>query len=258
MSTLSVLLKKEMIEGSQNGKWIWLPVAIIIIGISQPITSYYMPQIIEHAGNLPEGASFTFPTPEGSEVMAGTLSQYGTIGTLLFVLATMGVISNEKVNGTLTLVMVRPVSALQYVSSKWLGQLIITLFSLFVSYLSTWYYTNLLFSSVAWILVLKSLLLYSLWIVFIVSFTIWMGTLFRGNGAIAGISLSLFALLSLLTSLLTKFMDWSPATLIEHATMLLMKQQAEDTILVPLASTILLSFAFMVFAVITFKKTEQY
>ncbi len=245
-------------ESSKSGKWIWLPIAIIIIGISQPITNYYMPQIIEHAGNLPEGASFTFPTPKGSEVMAGTLSQLGTIGTLLFVLATMGVISNEKSNGTITLVMVRPVSPFQYVSSKWVGQLIITLSSLFASYLLTWYYTNLLFSSVDWVLVLESLLIYSLWIVYIVSFTIWMGTIFKGNGAIAGITISFLALLSLLTTLLPKFMAWSPVNVIEHATNLLMRQPAQDDFLITISSTIVLSAIFFVSAVVSFKKAEHY
>ena len=55
------------------------------------------------------------------------MSQYGTIGTLLFVLATMGVISQERQNGSLTLVMVRPVSAFQYIGSKYAAQLFILL-----------------------------------------------------------------------------------------------------------------------------------
>ena len=92
MKNFLTLFKKEMKESLRNGKWIWLPIVLIIIGISQPITNYYMPQILEAAGNLPEGAVIDFPTPTGEEVLMGTMSQYGMIGTLLFVLATMGVI----------------------------------------------------------------------------------------------------------------------------------------------------------------------
>ena len=258
MRTLYVLWKKEMMESGKNGKWIWLPIVFMIIGITQPITSYYMPEIIEHAGNLPEGATISIPTPTGSEVLAGTLSQYGTIGTLLIVLATMGVISNEKSNGTVTLVMVRPVSALQYVSSKWLGQLIIAILSLFASYFLTWYYTNLLFSSVEWLIVLQSFLIYSLWIVLIVSFTILMGTIFKGNGAIAGFSILFLGALSLVTNLLPKFMKWSPANLSEHAAILLMGQPAQDHLLLTLSFTIILCIIFFGLAVFSFKRTEQY
>src|SRR4051794_18241357 len=188
MKNFLTLFKKEMKESLRNGKWIWLPIVLIIIGISQPITNYYMPQILEAAGNLPEGAVIDFPTPTGEEVLMGTMSQYGMIGTLLFVLATMGVVSQERQNGSLTLVMVRPVSALQYIASKCAAQLTILLSALVASYLLTWYYTNILFSPVPWQTMLGSLVVYSLWIVFIVVVTVLFGTMLKSSGGIAGAS----------------------------------------------------------------------
>ena len=156
MNNYMTLLQKEMKEALRNGKWIWLPIAFIILGISQPISTYYMPQILESAGNLPEGAVIEIPVPSGEEVLASTLGQFGTIGTLLIVIAFMGAISNERQNGTLTLVMVRPVSSLQYIASKWTSQLIITVVSFLLSYGMTWYYTNLLFNHLPWERVLAS------------------------------------------------------------------------------------------------------
>jgi ABC-2 type transport system permease protein len=123
-----------MKESIRNGKWIWLPVVFILIGVSQPLTMYYMPQILDAVGNLPDGAVIEIPTPTGEEVLLSTMSQYGTIGTLLFVLSTMGVISQERQNGSLMLVLVRPVNALQYIGSKFVAQLIILLVSLAASY----------------------------------------------------------------------------------------------------------------------------
>src|SRR5690606_23959216 len=154
MRNFIILLKKEMKESLRNGKWIWLPVVMMIMGIMQPITSYYMPQILEIAGNLPEGAVIDIPTPSGEEVLISTLSQYGTIGTLLFVLALMNVISQERQTGAIVFVVVRPVSALQYIASKFIGQLFILLVALAAGYLFTWYYTNLLFNYVPWTLML--------------------------------------------------------------------------------------------------------
>ena len=258
MKNMLVLLRKEMVESMKNGKWIWLPIVFVIIGITQPISSYYMPQIIEMAGNLPEGAKIELPTPTGEEVLAGTLGQYGTIGTLLFVLATMGVISNERQNGSLTLVMVRPVSATQYILSKWLGQLILTLSALFLSYGLTWYYTNLLFNQVSWSAFISSFLVYSLWIVFLVSVTIMLGTVLTNNGGIAGSSISFLAALSLITGLLTRFMEWSPATLRDQATNILVHQEVLDTFLLAISSTIGLSAVFVALAVISFKRLERF
>ena len=47
---------------------------------------------------------------------------------LLFVLAIMGVISQERQTGSLILFMVRPVNALQYIGSKYAAQFYFTRF----------------------------------------------------------------------------------------------------------------------------------
>jgi ABC-2 type transport system permease protein len=258
MKNFLILFNKEMKESLRNGKWIWLPIVLMIIGVSQPLTSYYMPQILEAAGNLPEGAVIDIPTPTGEEVLIGTLSQYGTIGSLLFVLSMMGVISQERQNGSLTLVMVRPVSAIQYIGSKFLAQLSILFSSLAASYLLTWYYTNFLFNYVSWQLMLTSFLVYSLWIVFIAAVTIFAGTLLRSSGGIAGASILFLSLISLLTTLLPKYMKWSPASLREQASILLMEGPWDSASWLVVYSAIGLSLLLFSLAVFSFKRFESF
>lgn len=258
MKNFITLFIKEMQESMRNGKWIWLPIVIMIIGISQPLTSYYMPQIIESAGNLPEGAVIEIPIPSGEEVLAGTLGQYGTLATLLFVLASMSAISIERQNGTLTLVMARPVQPFQYILSKWAAQLVIALTSLLLSYVLTWYYTNLLFNKVDWHIMLASLGVYSLWIVLIISITIFAGTLLRTSGGIAGVSVSFLALLTVSTGLFTKFMEWSPAKLREHATVILMQRELLENGLLVIVATLSLSLLLVLLATLNFKRFEQF
>lgn len=258
MKNFLVLFNKEMKESVRNGKWIWFPIVLMIIGISQPVTSYYMPQILEAAGNLPEGAVIDIPIPTGEEVLMGTLSQFGTIGTLLFVLATMGVISQERQQGALTLIMVRPVSPLQYIGSKFMAQLCILLVSLCASYILTWYYTNLLFNSVSWTLVLSSLVIYSLWIVFTIAVTILVGTLLRSSGGIAGVSILFLAAISLLTTLLPRFMEWSPGNLRVAALMVLLEGQWGSSVWLVVFSTLGLSILFFGIAVLIFKRFESF
>lgn len=249
---------KEMKENTRNGKWIWLPVAIILISISQPITSYYMPQILESAGNLPEGTVIEIPTPSGEEVLAGTLGQLGTIGTLLFVLASMSAISGERQSGSLTLVMARPVLPIQYILSKWAGLIAITLTSFILSYLLTWYYTNQLFNSVEWTVLLGSMAVYSLWIILIVSVSILSGTLLRSGGGIAGISICFLGLLTVVTGLFIRYMEWSPSRLREVATSILLEGELAEKGLLVLLSTIVLSLLMVILATWRFKRFEQF
>ena len=258
MSNYMILLQKEMKEALRNGKWIWLPIAFIILGISQPISTYYMPQILESAGNLPAGAVIEIPVPSGEEVLASTLGQFGTIGTLLIVIAFMGAISNERQNGTLTLVMVRPVSPLQYIASKWTSQLIITIVSFLLSYGMTWYYTELLFNPVPWERVLASFVLYSLWLLFILSVTLLTGTWLKAASGIAGLSIVLLGGLSVLSGLFTKFFQWSPSNIGSQAVAILMQgEMSEDGVLV-ICTIVILSLLFVTIATINFRRFEQF
>ncbi len=258
MNNFLILLKKEMKESIRNGKWIWLPVVFILIGVSQPLTMYYMPQILDAAGNLPKGAVIEIPTPTGEEVLLSTMSQYGTIGTLLFVLATMSVISQERQNGSLMLVMVRPVNALQYIGSKFVAQLIILLVSLAASYVVSWYYTNLLFNPVSWNLMLSSLVVYSLWIVFIVAVTILVGTLLRNSGGIAGMSVLFLSILSIFTTFFPKYMEWSPGNLRTEASSILLEGQWVSSVWSVMFSTLGLSVLLVGLAILSFKKIESF
>jgi ABC-2 type transport system permease protein len=258
MKNFITLFQKEFTENLRNGKWLWLPIAFIIIGITQPITTYYMPQIIESAGNLPEGAVIDIPVPSGEEVLAGTLSQFGTIGTLLIVLATMGAISHERQNGTLTLVMVRPVTPVQYIASKWASQLIIALVSLFLSYGLTWYYTNLLFTYISWDVMLTSYVIYSLWIIFILSVSILVGTSLKSTSGIAGVCIVVLGGLSVVSSLFTKYTQWSPTTLRSQASAILMQGELLENGMLVIFTTIALSFLLLILATVNFKRFEQF
>ncbi|WP_254926373.1 ABC transporter permease [Bacillus licheniformis] len=193
-----------------DGKLLWLPVILILLGLIQPLSLYYMPQIIDMAGNLPEGSVIDIPRPRGEEVMASTLSQFGTVGTAIFVFSVMGSIVHERNQGSLSLVMARPVSPLQYIGSKWLQQVLLVLVSFAASYGLAFYYTNLLFGKVEFDRFLFSLSVYSIWIIFVMSVTMFFSALFRHIGGIAGMSICFIAFVSLAGSLFPRFTEWMP------------------------------------------------
>ncbi|MDE1458207.1 ABC transporter permease subunit [Bacillus licheniformis] len=210
MNSFFMLFQKEWTESWRDGKLLWLPVILILLGLIQPLSLYYMPQIIDMAGNLPEGSVIDIPRPRGEEVMASTLSQFGTVGTAIFVFSVMGSIVHERNQGSLSLVMARPVSPLQYIGSKWLQQVLLVLVSFAASYGLAFYYTNLLFGKVEFDRFLVSLSVYSIWIIFVMSVTMFFSALFRHIGGIAGMIICFIAFVSLAGSLFPRFTEWMP------------------------------------------------
>ncbi|KMM56724.1 membrane protein [Bacillus glycinifermentans] len=258
MNSFYILFQKEWKESWKDGKLLWLPVVLILIGLMQPISLYYMPEIIDMAGNLPDGAVINIPKPSGEEVLASTLSQFGTVGTAIFVFSVMGSIVNERNQGSLSLIMARPVSPLHYVGSKWLAHVILALLSFIASYSLVFYYTNLLFTPVAFSKFLFSLLVYGIWIVFAMTITLFFSALFRHIGGIAGASIGMIAAVSFAGSLFPRFTEWTPDKAQNQAVYFIKNGSWDDAfglMVFSSAGIVILLFACIMFV---FKRYESY
>ncbi|MBO9129165.1 ABC transporter permease subunit [Bacillus sp. 165] len=241
MKQWGILYRKEILEQWRSAKWMWLPIVFILLSISQPLTMYYMPQILNMAGDLPKGTIIDIPTPSGKEVMASVLGQYATVGIAIIVLSGMSSIAGERQSGVIHLILVKPVSALQYIISKWAAQATLIILSFFISFLSAWYYSNVLFSDVSFMRVFQSFLVYSVWLIFIITVTILFSSFIKSSGGIAAVSIMFVAALSVTTSLAVKYMKWSPAYLQNQAKMLLTEGKGLDFF----TENILLSIGFI-------------
>lgn len=258
MNTFFTLFRKEWLEAWRDKKLIWLPIVMSILAVSQPISTYFMPEILDMAGNLPEGAVIDIPVPSGEEVLAGTLSQIGMIGTAIFVLSTMGIISNERNSGSLSLLMARPVNSFEYIASKWTVQAFIFLLSFALSYGLAYYYTNLLFNHVDFSRFISSFGVYSLWILFTLSTTLFIGSLMKKTGGIAGMSIMTVAGISIIGSLFPKFMGWSPSNAQSQASSMLMTGKWEDSfgLMTFVSIALIIGLAFL--TSYAFRKYESY
>ena len=108
-----------MLEASRTYKWIWVPAVFLLLGIMRPVSTYYLPDILTMAGELPPEAAALFTVPSAENVMASTLSQFSTIGLLVLVLAGMNTVAGERATGTAELVLARSVSTIPMMSAKW-------------------------------------------------------------------------------------------------------------------------------------------
>lgn len=227
MRTWRILLQKELLESVRNFRWLWIPLVFLMLGIMNPITNYYMPQILEASGLSAEVAA-QIPVPGPEETLVKSLSQYGTLGILILVIAFMGIVSSERQSGSAIMILVKPVSHTSYIMAKWTAMAMITLGSFAFAHMGTWYYTGVLFDWVSFGLVLKSSLIYSLWLILILTLTILLSSFLRSTGGVAFVTLALAAILSLLTELLGDVMKWSPARLTGEAGQILMTGQASE------------------------------
>lgn len=258
MSIFFTLLGKEWLEAWRDKRLLWLPIVMVLLAVAQPITYYFMPQILDMAGNLPPGSVIQIPTPSGEEVLNSTLSQFGVMGTAIIVLSVMGSISQERSSGVLALIMSRKVRPLQYIGSKWLTHAGIIWSSFALAYGLAAYYVVILFNPIPVIRILSGLFTYSIWILFVMTVTLCMGALFRKMAGIAGTSLLILGGFSLTNSLFPKVMSWSPASALSQASSFLINGKGTDSFVLMLCLS--LGFIFCIFAgtVLAFKHYDSY
>jgi ABC-2 type transport system permease protein len=252
-----VMFRREWLEMWRSYKVIWMPIAFVLLGISQPVTSYYLPDILKNFGELPEGSVIEIPVPSAADVLASTLSgQFTQVGMLILVLASMGLIASERSSGIASIILVKPVSYWSYVTAKWTGALCLTWLSYGLGYLAAWYYTTYLFGTLPLEHAVQAFFLYGLWLSFITTITTALSTCLKNTGAVAAVSLMTVVALAASTSMVPEWLGWSPARHMNHSVMLLTEGQIGDQFVWSLLVTGLLLIGFMVAAVLVFRKKE--
>ncbi len=250
------LFQKEILEMWRNFKWIWVPITFILLGVSEPLTNYYMRDILDSLGGLPEGAVIDIPLPSAGAVLASGLSQYSSIGVLIIVLITMGTIAGERKSGVAAMILVKPVSYFSFVTSKWAAGLLLVWVSLFIGYLSTWYYTGQLFD---WIPIgdfFQSYALYGLWLTVILTVTVFLSASLLAPGMAGFISLALALIVGIISGTLSHLLEWSPSQLTSYASALLTAGELPDDTLPASLLALLLIAILLWLSVFIFKKKE--
>src|SRR5690625_5512410 len=98
---------------------------MLLLAIMDTITTYYMPLILESVGGLPDGTVIEMPTPLPSDAIMMSLGELSSLGVLVLVLMMMGTISGEIKSGVSELILVKPITYRNYITSKWASLLLI-------------------------------------------------------------------------------------------------------------------------------------
>lgn len=190
----------------------------MFLGILQPLTSFYLPEILKMAGGLPDGMAITLPELTASEVLASALTdQFDQLGLIVIVMATMGIIASDKNNGMLAFVLTRNTTLVEYLLSKLLGHAVLIAGSIFLGFLSAAFYTFYLYQSVSVARIAAGLGVYYIWCLFMLTFVITISALLSRTPAIAVLSFFVLIFLKTVTLLEGGFQILNPAHLSNQA-----------------------------------------
>ncbi|USK31912.1 ABC transporter permease [Bacillus sp. F19] len=218
MNHLFVLLKKEWLEARRSYKLLWFPVVFMFLGIIQPLSCYYLPQILHMAGGLPEGMDITLPQFTAEDVLTSTLTnQFDQLGLIVIVIGMMDIVVADKKNGMLTFILTRNTTLGEYLLSKWIGQAAIVAGSVTTGFLMAVFYTSYLYHFVPLARVVAGLGVYYIWCLFILTVALMMGALLSRSSAVAVISIFVLILLKVVTVFGSVFQILNPSYLTNHA-----------------------------------------
>lgn len=253
MSQFGVLFQKEWREHSRNLKIIWIPIVFILLGITEPIINYFLPQIIESAGNVPEGAVIQIPELTPEQILLSALNQYQFIGMIVIAFAFAGMIARERKNGTAAFLYVRPLSFSSYVLSKWVMGALLILVSCWIGMAAAAYYTDYLFSSFSIPDFIGMLAVYSVWLLLALSFTLLFSSLFS-PGIAAAISVFVLAIFPMLDGLILRYWPYTPWKLFSYAGMVMTGEVDQQDLTITIAIAVLLIVACVTLAILLAKK----
>ena len=179
MNQFNTLLLKEWRESWRSFKFIWIPIVFVLLGVSDPILNYFMEDILNAVGNMPEGFAMMMPELHAIDLLAASTGQFQSIGLIVLIASYIGTFSKERQNGTATLLYVRPISFTAMFLSKWIVASSVAIISATAGYAGSMYYTVLLYGKVDPARFMAMLGTYFVWLLFVMAVTVAMSAAFK-------------------------------------------------------------------------------
>lgn len=179
MNQFIAVLQKELLQQWRNKQIIWLPLVFILLAIMDPLTFYFLPEILDMTGGLPDGAIFEIPKLAPSEAMMMAIEQINLFGILIILFIGMNTLAGERKNLIAEIIFVKPLNPFSYLSAKWVSFIILSFIGLSIGLLLNWYYVNILFGDISFGILLKTIFFYSLWFIFVISLSIFFNSFLK-------------------------------------------------------------------------------
>lgn len=251
------LFQKEVRENWQNKKWIWVPLVMIILTIMDPLSYYFLPQLIDMVGSVPEGTVLEIPDLQPAEVMMMSLSQLSLFGVMIITLISMGTISGEKKRGITEIILVKPISAVNYVTAKWVAYALLIGLSLFISLLTSWYYVDMLFGGLAFTTFLKITFFYGLWFLFVLTLSFFYNALLKSPGLVIACTITTLFIMSVFNLIFSNILTWFPNNLTGHISEMIIFNEISTELIGTSTILVFLIILLLVASIFLFNKREK-
>lgn len=255
MRTFATLFQKELRESWRSFKFLWMPLLFIFLGISDPLMNYYMEDILNAVGNLPEGFSMTFPEFTPQDILLASTGQFQSIGLIVLVIIAAGMMNKERQNGTALFLYVRPISFTSLFFSKWASVNLLGVFSVMLGYCASMYYTALLYGTVEPLAFIEMVASYCVWVLFATTIALMFSALFKTALSMT-LSIIVLPVGVIVQSMIGEFWSISPWKLADYSVQLL-SQTPNDNYWKTLLLTIIIMFICMAIGIISTRKNAS-
>jgi ABC-2 type transport system permease protein len=211
----------ELLRIHRTRRLIVLVATFAILGLGEPVLTYYLPEIVKNAGN---GVTVIAPKPTAADGIAGFASNVGQLGTLVVAIIAATTLAFDAHPILATFYRTRLRGSLLLMLPRYLIVTATAIGALALGTLCAWYETRVLLGPVALSDVLGGLALEALWFCFVTSIVALFTSITRGVGAAVGGAIAFLLTLGLLGNL-PATSSWLPtrlagsgADLIRHST----------------------------------------
>ena len=204
---MRALLQKEMRDLVRTRRIIFLPAAFAVFGILAPALIRLLPTIIKQAGQQVQIAMPDFGPADG---LAQYLQFSRQLGLLVMIVIFMGIVAGERAGGLLSVLFVKPVSRLRYLSLRWALNALYVVASFAVGGGVAILYTILLLGRPHVGAMGTALLLYECYVLLVFSWTFFFSALFKHGPAAGGVSIVPLFVLPFLGTLWKPLGTWGP------------------------------------------------
>lgn len=217
MPGFRAFFSKEVVEWIRTGRWFFLAISFLVLGIAVPLAFRFLPQFAPPG--LEPLLGQLLPS-SATEVIANTFKNLSQLGILILVLVSMGTVAHEASHGQLELVFSKPVGRAALLLAKWSAYFLSFLVALTISLLANYFYTAALFPppppALQYWMGGGLFFLYGL---FVYSLTLLASVLFRSQWAAIS-SLAFLILLSFLPPFLPSWAHLLPSGLLQSAALI--------------------------------------
>ncbi len=246
-------LKKELSEIIRTHKIFVLPAIFLFFGFLSPLLAKYTPELLKSVGGVTiDPKMFNTTYTAAYEQLFRNINQ---IGFIIMILVFMGIVVDEKVKGSVTMVLTKSLSRNWFIIDKFIASAALYTLSFILSAGACTYYSFLLFPEFSTANLLTGMLLLWVYGVFIISFTILSSAISKSHVISAVLSLAIFLGTSALGAI-PKVGDYLPGALSSLGLGLITGTSKYGDVLTPLVICIALILVFISLAVVSFRKQE--